>query len=177
MVRHRAAVGPRSLPFQPEQPNPQTTDSASFLTFLVRLGPICPVGSLSICHEGSAAVTFTFWALPRKLILTRDSEYPAAMPTAHIPRAIRQLTSISPHQLNRRITFLCDPAVLLLGDYLFKAMKASNRSKEEGIGILACTGAVGVFSSSGKDGGDDGKLEVTLNYETGRYVQGELYPR
>ncbi|KAF2175227.1 hypothetical protein K469DRAFT_78828 [Zopfia rhizophila CBS 207.26] len=65
----------------------------------------------------------------------------------------------------------------MLGDYLFEAMKASNRRKEEErTGMLACTSAVDVSFPSGKESSDDSKLEVMLNFETGDYVLGKAYP-
>jgi len=60
---------------------------------------------------------------------------------------------------------------IMLGDYLFEAMKASN------LGKLVFTGAVDVAFPSGKDSSGDSKLEVMLNFETGHCVYTEAYPR
>ena len=65
----------------------------------------------------------------------------------------------------------------MLSDYLFKAMKASNqRKEEEKAGMLACTSAVDVSFPSSKDSSNNSKLEVMLNFKTGQYILGKLYP-
>jgi hypothetical protein len=60
----------------------------------------------------------------------------------------------------------------VLGDYLFEAMEASNRRKEEKTGMSECTGAVNVSFPSG----DDSKLEVMLCFATGKDVYAKIYP-
>ncbi|KAF2188770.1 hypothetical protein K469DRAFT_70544 [Zopfia rhizophila CBS 207.26] len=65
----------------------------------------------------------------------------------------------------------------MLGEYLFEAMKASNRRKEEErMGMSACTGAVDVSFPSGEDSSDDSKLEVILNFERGWNIWAEVFP-
>lgn len=64
----------------------------------------------------------------------------------------------------------------MLGDYLFAAMEASNRRKEEKrSGMLTCTSAINVSFPSGKDSDEDSKLEIVFNFETGRNVYAEAY--
>ncbi|KAF2177299.1 hypothetical protein K469DRAFT_755231 [Zopfia rhizophila CBS 207.26] len=66
---------------------------------------------------------------------------------------------------------------IILGDYLFDAMNASNwRKEEKTMGKSACTGAVGVSFPSGKGSSSDSKLEVMLNFETGLSVYRTAYP-
>lgn len=58
----------------------------------------------------------------------------------------------------------------MLGNYLFKAMEASNkRVREQG---AICTGAVAVFPG-GKD--RDSKLEVTLSFTVGKDIYATMY--
>ena len=65
----------------------------------------------------------------------------------------------------------------MLGNYLFRAIKASNqRKEEERKGKLACTNAVDVSFPSSKDSSNNSKLEVMLNFKTGWYILGKLYP-
>ena len=65
----------------------------------------------------------------------------------------------------------------MLGDYLFKAIKASNqRKEEERKGILVYTNAIDMSFSSSKDSSNNSKLEVILNFEIGQHVQAEAYP-
>ncbi|KAF1992732.1 hypothetical protein P154DRAFT_528256 [Amniculicola lignicola CBS 123094] len=64
----------------------------------------------------------------------------------------------------------------LLGDFLFTAMKTSQRRKrEEEIGTSADTSAVEVGFPGGKDSGDDCKLEVMLGFQTGCYIWAKAY--
>jgi hypothetical protein len=65
----------------------------------------------------------------------------------------------------------------MLGDYLFEAMKASNwRQEEERKGMSECACAVDV-SFPNADDGSDCKVEVMLNFGTGKDVYGNIYPR
>jgi hypothetical protein len=65
----------------------------------------------------------------------------------------------------------------MLGDYLFTAMEASNRRKEEKRkGMRTCTNAVNLSSPSGEDSDEDSKLEIMLSFEIGRKVHEEAYP-
>jgi hypothetical protein len=65
----------------------------------------------------------------------------------------------------------------MLGEYLFTAMEASNRRKEEKRkGMRTCTNAVNLSSPSGEDSDEDSKLEIMLSFEIGRKVHEEAYP-
>ncbi|KAH6667750.1 hypothetical protein B0J14DRAFT_704225 [Halenospora varia] len=65
----------------------------------------------------------------------------------------------------------------MLGDYLFGAMKASNRRKdEERKGVSDCTVAIDVSFPNGDDGSDC-KVEVMLNFGIGIDVYANIYPR
>jgi hypothetical protein len=65
----------------------------------------------------------------------------------------------------------------MLGDYLFGAMKASNRRKEEEkTGISDCAGAVDVSFPSGDDSSDC-KMEVMLCFVKGKNVYENIYRR
>ena len=63
----------------------------------------------------------------------------------------------------------------MLGDYLFKAMEASNRKQEEETtAISESTGAVNVSFHDG-DESSDCKVEVMLNFGAGLYVYEKIY--
>jgi hypothetical protein len=64
----------------------------------------------------------------------------------------------------------------ILGDFLFEAMKGSNRRKKEEDRTPTDAGAVDFSFPNGKDSSDDSKLEVMLMFERGRYVFAEAYP-
>jgi hypothetical protein len=65
----------------------------------------------------------------------------------------------------------------ILGNYLFEAMEASNRRKEEKRKEMRTwTNAVNVSSPSVEDGDEDSKLRITLSFEIGRKVHEEAYP-
>lgn len=64
----------------------------------------------------------------------------------------------------------------MLGDYLFEAMEASNRRKEEQkTGMSIGSGAIDVSFPNGDDGSDC-KVEVILNFGTGTNVYENIYP-
>ena len=66
---------------------------------------------------------------------------------------------------------------IMLGDYLFEAMKASNRRRvEESMGMSEHTSAVAVSFPKGDDGSDC-TVEVMLSFEAGLSVWAQIYPR
>jgi hypothetical protein len=66
----------------------------------------------------------------------------------------------------------------MLGDYLFTAMEASNRRKEEKrMGMGTGTNAVNLSSPSAENSNEDSRLEIMLSFEIGQKVYEEAYPR
>lgn len=81
------------------------------------------------------------------------------------------------HAISQAKTRSLEDLRILLGDYLFGAMEASNKRKdEERMGMLTCTNAVQVSSPNGKDASGDSKLEIMLQFEVGWQIWREAYP-
>jgi hypothetical protein len=65
----------------------------------------------------------------------------------------------------------------LLGDYLFEAVKASKKRRdEEEQGMMKSTCAVDMSVPSAGGRGADGQLKIMLNFEVGWRILREMYP-